>query len=280
MKVGFKLYDPNMNELKFPVGLKPLDFLVSSIEKERYTENVKGIPGPIDYGFDYKDRGDCTLSFWLRHFHDEHDYLLLESEINELLDSQPYFYISRNNLPTRVLKIVIDSSYKPERILGSMYATLEVTATVIGLPFWRTKYTTQDIEKEGYEALAEEFGMADGINQDMANYRFQSSDFSVWNGGNVTIDPRQMHLDIRIWHSTSKGNATIENLTTRDKVIIYREHTDSFINLVGSKVMLADTNWLRESNRQYITLAPGENKIRISNTNFSDVTFDFPFYFK
>lgn len=161
-----------------------------------------------------------------------------------------------------------------------MYATLEVTATVIGLPFWRTKYTTQDIEKEGYEALAEEFGMADGINQDMANYRFQSSDFSVWNGGNVTIDPRQMHLDIRIWHSTSKGNATIENLTTRDKVIIYREHTDSFINLVGSKVMLADTNWLRESNRQYITLAPGENKIRISNTNFSDVTFDFPFYFK
>lgn len=63
-------------------------------------------------------------------------------------------------------------------------------------------------------------------------------------------------------------------------MIIYREHTDSFINLIGSKVMLADTNWLRESNRQYITLAPGENKIRISNTSFSDITFDFPYYFK
>lgn len=233
----------------------------------------------MNYGFDYKDR-EVTLNFWLRHFHGEHDQKLLKSELYAMLDSQPYFYVSDDRLPTRVLKLAVDEPYLPDRINGSNISTLEVKCQIIGLPFWRTKYTTQDIEKEGYEALAEEYGMADGINQDMANYRFQSSVFSVWNGGNVTIDPRQMHLDIRIWHSTSKGNATIENLTTGDKVIIYREHTDSFINLIGSKVMLADTNWLRESNRQYITLVPGENKIRISNASFSDVTFDFPFYFK
>ena len=275
----FTIFDPNMNKINYPVGVLPLDFLVSAIEKERYVENIKGIPGPIDYGFDYKDR-EVTLNFWLRHYHGEHDQKLLKSELYAMLDSQPYFYVSDDRLPSRVLKLAVDEPYLPDRINGSNISTLEVKCQIIGLPFWRTKYTTQDIEKEGYEALAEEFGMADGINQDMANYRFQTSVFSVWNGGNVTIDPRQMHLDIRIWHSTSKGNATIENLTTGDKVIIYREHTDSFINLIGSKVMLADTNWLRESNRQYITLAPGENKIRISNTNFSDVTFDFPFYFK
>lgn len=275
----FTIFDPNMNKIDYPVGVLPLDFLVSAIAKERYIETVNGIPGDVNYGFDYKDR-EVTLNFWLRHFHGEHDQKLLKSELYAMLDSQPYFYVSDDRLPSRVLKLAVDEPYLPDRINGSNISTLEVKCQIIGLPFWRTKYTTQDIEKEGYEALAEEFGMADGINQDMANYRFQSSVFSVWNGGNVTIDPRQMHLDIRIWHSTSKGNATIENLTTGDKVIIYREHTDSFINLVGSKVMLADTNWLRESNRQYITLAPGENKIRISNTNFSDVTFDFPFYFK
>lgn len=275
----FTIFDPNMNKIDYPVGVLPLDFLVSAIAKERYIETVNGIPGDVNYGFDYKDR-EVTLNFWLRHFHGEHDQKLLKSELYAMLDSQPYFYVSDDRLPSRVLKLAVDEPYLPDRINGSNISTLEVKCQIIGLPFWRTKYTTQDIEKEGYEALAEEFGMADGINQDMANYRFQSSVFSVWNGGNVTIDPRQMHLDIRIWHSTSKGNATIENLTTGDKVIIYREHTDSFINLIGSKVMLADTNWLRESNRQYITLAPGENKIRISNTNFSDITFDFPFYFK
>lgn len=275
----FTIFDTNMNEIDYPVGVLPLDFLVSSIEKERYIETVNGIPGNVNYGFDYKDR-EVTLNFWLRHFHGEHDQKLLKSELYAMLDSQPYFYVSDDRLPTRVLKLAIDEPYLPDRINGSNISTLEVKCQIIGLPFWRTKYTTQDIEKEGYEALAEEFGMADGINQDMTNYRFQSPVFSVWNGGNVTIDPRQMHLDIRIWHSTSKGNATIENLTTGAKVIIYREHTDSFINLIGSKVMLADTNWLRESNRQYITLAPGENKIRISNTSFSDITFDFPYYFK
>lgn len=275
----FTIFDLNMNKIDYPVGVMPLDFLVSAIEKERYIETVNGIPGNVNYGFDYKER-EVTLNFWLRHYHGEHDQKLLKSELYAMLDSQPYFYVSDDRLPTRVLKLAIDEPYLPDRINGSNISTLEVKCQIIGLPFWRTKYTTQDIEKEGYEALAEEFGMADGINQDMANYRFQTSVFSVWNGGNVTIDPRQMHLDIRIWHSTSEGNATIENLTTGDKVIIYREHTDSFINLIGSKVMLADTNWLRESNRQYITLAPGENKIRISNTNFSDITFDFPFYFK
>ena len=275
----FTIFDPNMNKIDYPVGVTPLDFLVSAIEKERYIETVNGIPGNVNYGFDYKER-EVTLNFWLRHYHGEHDQKLLKSELYAMLDSQPYFYVSDDRLPTRVLKLAVDEPYLPDRINGSNISTLEIKCQIIGLPFWRTKYTTQDIEKEGYEALAEEFGMADGINQDMANYRFQSSVFSVWNGGNVTIDPRQMHLDIRIWHSTSKGNATIENLTTGDKVIIYRDHTDSFINLIGSKVMLADTNWLRESNRQYITLAPGENKIRISNINFSDVTFDFPFYFK
>ena len=274
----FTLYDENMNEIDYPVGVTPLDFLVSSIERERYEETVNGIPGTIDYGFDFKDR-EITLKFQMEHYHDTFDFRLQRDELYNIFSSNNHLYVSDNLVPTRIIKLQVDGQFIPERY-GYWYSTLEVTGKSVGLPFWRTKYTTQDIEKERYEALAEEFGMADGINQDMANYRFQSSVFSVWNGGNVTIDPRQMPLNIRVWHSTSKGNATIENLTTGDKVIVYREHTNSYINLIGAKVMLADTNWLRESNRQYITLAPGENKIRISNTNFSDVTFDFPFYFK
>ena len=51
----FTLYDENINEIKYPAGA-PLDILVSSIERERYEENIKGIPGPIDYGFDFKEK--------------------------------------------------------------------------------------------------------------------------------------------------------------------------------------------------------------------------------
>ena len=76
-----------MNKIDYPVGVLPLDFLVSAIEKERYVENVNGIPGNINYGFDYKDR-EVSLNFWLRHFHGEHDQKLLKSELYAMLDCQ------------------------------------------------------------------------------------------------------------------------------------------------------------------------------------------------
>lgn len=280
MIIGFKLYDPDMNELKFPDGVMPLDFLVSSIEKTRYTEEVKGIPGLVDYGFDYKTRNDASLAFWMDHHRGEYDYHLLVSEINELLDSQSYFYVSCNNLPTRILKIVVDSAYMPERIQDSKYANLEVPVEVIDLPFWRTKYTTQDIEKNGYNAVVEKFGMADGIHMDYLTYTPKTNTFSIWNGGNVTIDPRHFDLSIRILYATSKGDVTIENLTTGEKFIFKRQFENTHLNIFGSRVMLGSTNWLRESNRKFISLAPGENKIKISNVEHQGVSFDFPFYYK
>lgn len=280
MAVGFKLYDPNMNELKFPVGVKPLDFLVSSIEKERYTETIKGIPGTIDYGFDYKERSDCSLTFFLRHYHDEHDYLLLESEINAFLDSQPFFYVSRNNLPTRVLKVTIDSSYKTERVLGSMYATLEVPVTISGLPFWKTKYSTQEIQKIGYNAIVEKFGLGDGIHQDFLNYDFDSTDFTLWNGGNTTIDPRYMSSTITVENLTSDINFAIINLSTSSEFVFNEPLVNQTLTLDGPKILVGANNRLRDSNREYIKLKPGENHIRIRNGSFSKIKFDFPFYYK
>lgn len=281
MAVGFKLYDPNMNELKFPVGVKPLDFLVSSIEKERYTETIKGIPGTIDYGFDYKERSDCSLTFFLRHYHDEHDYLLLESEINAFLDSQPFFYVSRNNLPTRVLKVTINSSYKTERILGSMYATLEVPVTITGLPFWRTKWKTQELELEGYNADSDKFGFADNINLDYPNYTFTTNSFYVWNGGNLTVDPRNMDLKIRLYQLKTDGNFKLTNHTTGETFEYLATRTGNTVDMDGVQAFVGmQANRLRETNRKYISLAPGLNKISYTGGEMINIQFDFPFYFK
>lgn len=273
------MYDPNMNKLQIPVGVKPLDFFVSSIEKERKEQSIDGIPGVVDYGFNYKQR-EASLTFFLRHYHGEHDYFLLESDLNAFLDSHEYFYVARNALPSRVIKVTLDGSFKPERILGSMYAQLEVDARVTGLPFWQTKYTTQDIEKNGYNAIAEKYGTADGLHLDFQKYRFDKNEFSVWNGGNVTVDPRNMKLDIRIAYGTSKGTVRIDNLTTGEFITFSRPVVNDHLDFFGTKVLLGATNRLRDSNRKFISLVPGENKIKISNIDFRFVTFDFPFYYK
>lgn len=276
----FTIFDPNMNKIDYPVGVVPLDFLVSAIEKERYVENIKGIPGPIDYGFDYKDR-EVTLNFWLRHFHGEHDQKLLKSELYAMLDSQPYFYVSDDRLPTRVLKLAVDEPYLPDRINGSNISTLEFKCQIIGLPFWRTKYTTQDIEKLGFDAIAEQFGLADGLNIDYPKYTFTENKFTVWNGGNVTLDPRNMDLKIRLFRLKTDGNFKLTNHTTGETFEYLASTTGNTIDLEGIqafKGMLQ--NRLRETNRKYISLAPGLNEISYTGGEMINIQFDFPFYFK
>lgn len=275
----FTIFDPNMNKIDYPVGVLPLDFLVSAIEKERYIETVNGIPGNVNYGFDYKER-EVTLNFWLRHYHGEHDQKLLKSELYAMLDSQPYFYVSDDRLPTRVLKLAIDEPYLPDRINGSNISTLEVKCQIIGLPFWQTKYTTEKIEAKGYEALAERFGMADGINIDYPNYLFKENTIYIWNGGNVTVDPRNMNLKFELSDVTSDGNFTIANETTSEKFVYKEAIASKKLTIDGTKVLINTTNKLRDSNRKFISLVPGLNKLTISNGTFSYILVDFPFYYK
>lgn len=276
----FTIFDPNMNKINYPVGVLPLDFLVSAIEKERYVENIKGIPGPIDYGFDYKDR-EVTLNFWLRHYHGEHDQKLLKSELYAMLDSQPYFYVSDDRLPTRVLKLAVDEPYLPDRINGSNISTLEFKCQIIGLPFWRTKYTTQDVETKGFEAIAEQFGLADGLNIDYPKYTFTENKFTVWNGGNVTLDPRNMPLKIKLKHLLTDGNFKLTNKTTGETFEYYAPRTGNTVDLDGVQAFVGyQANRLRETNRKYISIVPGVNEIEYSGGTMDDIQFDFPLYYK
>ncbi|RIO61470.1 phage tail family protein [Staphylococcus haemolyticus] len=272
------MYDENLNKIDYPVGITPLDFLVSSIERERYEESVLGIPGSIDYGFDFKER-EITLNFQMEHYHDTYDFRLLRDALYNIFSSNNHLYVLDNLLPTRLIKFQVDGQFRPERY-GYWYSTVEITGKTTGLPFWRTKYTTQDIEKNGYNATVEKFGMADGIHIDHLTYTPKTNEFSIWNGGNVTIDPRHFDLSIRILYGTSNGDVTIENVTTGEKFIFKRQFVNTHLNIFGSQVLLGNTNWLRESNRKFISLVPGENKIKVSNVEHQGVSFDFPFYFK
>lgn len=281
MKHGFKLFNSDMKELEFPEGVLPLDFLTSSIEKNRYAEEIKGIPGLIDYGFDYKNRSDCSMTFFLSHRYGDFDYQLMVSELNALLDSEPFFYITRNTLPSRMLKITVDSAYEPERLEGGHFANLEVSVNVSGLPFWRTKYTTQEIESSGYSGLVEKYGTADGIHVDYLKYTFTGTTFKVWNGGNVTVDPRNMMLNIRLYRLVTDGGFTMTNKTTGEVFKYTAPRTGNTVDLNGVKVLMGlSQNKLRETNRKFISLVPGENEITISGGTVDNVQFDFPFYYK
>ncbi|MDW4473949.1 phage tail family protein [Staphylococcus saprophyticus] len=274
----FTLYDPNMNKVDYPVGVRPLDLLVSSIEKERKEQQIDGVPGVVDYGYNYKGR-EVKMNFMTEHYHGTFDHRLQRDEIYNLFDEYPFLYVSDDTVPSRVLKITIDGSFTPERY-GYWYSTFEVDARITGLPFWQTKYTTQEIEKDGYSAVVEKYGMADGINVDYLPYKFTTNEFTVWNGGNVTIDPRNMMLKLNLVNVTTTGNLTIENVTTGEKFIYKEAISMENLTIDGTKVLIGTSNKLRDTNRKFISLVKGVNKIKITNGTFDSVAVDSPFYFK
>lgn len=277
--MGFTLYDPNMNEIKYPVGVKPLDIFVSSIEKERKIQTIDGIPGNINYGFNYKGR-EIKLNFVNEHYHGTHDYRLQRDEIYDLFDKYPFLYVSDNRLPTRVLPITVDKTFTPERY-GFWYSTFEISPQISGLPFWRTKWKTQELELEGYNADSDKFGFADNINLDYPNYTFDTNSFYVWNGGNLTVDPRNMDLKIRLYQLKTDGNFKLTNHTTGETFEYRAPRTGNTVDLNGIEAFVGmQANRLRETNRKYISLAPGLNKISYTGGEMINIQFDFPFYFK
>lgn len=267
-----------MNKVDYPVGVRPLDLLVSSIEKERKEQAIDGIPGVVDYGYNYKGR-EVKMNFMTEHYHGTFDHRLQRDEIYNLFDEYPFLYVSDDTVPSRVLKITVDGSFTLERY-GYWYSTFEVDARITGLPFWRTKYDTQEIQTSGYSAIVDKYGMADGINVENANYDFTDNTFTVWNGGNVRIDPRNMDLMITVYTPVSSNNFTVENITTGEKFIVLRDLNQQSVRLENAKFLLNGLNRLRECNRKFISLAPGKNEIKISNGTFTRIQFKFNFHYK
>lgn len=274
----FKFLDKNFKELQFPDGIRASGIIVHSIEKERHSEKVEGIPGNINYGSDFNSR-KIDLHFTLSTKY-EFDFSLMRNDLYEMFSHNDIIYLEENTLPSRFIGITIDDSVSPENVALYFYSKLEISVESSGLPFWRTKYTTQELNDEGYTAIIEKYGTADGIHIDYTKYTHTTNEFTIFNSGNVTIDPRNMGLYIQARYVNSTGNFTIENVTTGEK-FIYKSSLDNYhLILDGTKVKMGLYNRLRDSNRNFISLVPGENKIKISNGTFESITFDSPFYYK
>ena len=168
----FKIYDLNMKEIPFPDGVMPLEIFVGSIGKDRVTEAVDGRPGVVDYGFNYTDR---PVSLFLRiKAKDKIDFRLLRNEVFATFDVGNSFYVAESDVPSRVLKVVVDESYIPDR-LTEEYADFDINCRTLDSVFWESKYTTLELHDSGYSATAEKYGLVDNIDDEKVRYRFEPS---------------------------------------------------------------------------------------------------------
>lgn len=269
----FKLLNPNMQEIKSPDGFIPLDIFVSSIGKERHTDKVEGMSGEVNYGTSYTSR-DVELTMWFK-AKDTIDYRLLRDELYAYFDSYDYFYVIETNKPTRALKIVIDENIQDKRI-NTYYGEITINARTVDIPFWVSLYTTKELNDSGYSALVEKYGLVDSIHDTYQQYKFTDRNFTIWNAGNVTVEPETMYL--KITATGTNGVLEIRNKTTGDTFKINVAFWGTLV-IDGMNTQIKGTNVFRDTNKRYIRLASGKNDFEVIG-QFIDITIDFRFYYK
>lgn len=105
--------------------------------------------------------------------------------------------------------------------------------------------------------------------------------FTVYNAGNVTVEPENMMLNIFASRVQSDGNFTIRNKTTGEEIILQRSSNGSHFRINGMVMSLGSiTNIFRDTNRRFISLAPGNNEIEVTNGTFDRMDFDFKYLYK
>ena len=103
--------------------------------------------------------------------------------------------------------------------------------------------------------------------------------FTVYNAGNVTVEPESMFLHIFV-ASTTGDSITIKNNTTDEVFTLNRKMNARHIQVNGMIVTDGTTQVFRDTNKRFISLAPGDNKITVTGATFNEIRFNFKYYYK
>ena len=250
----FKIYDLNMKEITLPKGVMPLEIFVGSVAKNRVTEEVDGRSGVVDYGFNYTDR---PVSLFLRiKAADKIDFRLLRNEVFATFDVGSAFYVAEADVPSRVLKVVVDESYIPDR-LTEEYADFDINCRTLDSVFWESKYTTLELHDSGYSATAEKYGLVDNIDDEKVQYRFTPEILTQNVGANAF------------------KNGFLSSTTGQESVSSTNLIITSYVNVViGNTYKFVDEGWSSAIQYWWIYEYDDNNKF-IKSHSFSNKEFDF-----
>lgn len=284
------------------IGLYVTDSVISSIQIEERSETIEGRTGLIDYGAEYRSR-TIKVKFVARP-QDGHDFSHLRDEIyGHLTDTEPFYIREMAKVNVDGYDFVDlhekakDFNDKSEYVNGKQYL-VRMTNTIepengydnfkgelefrtVMLPFAETVYTTLELNDTGFDANAEKYGLVDNIDDEKVKYRFTENTFTVYNAGNVTIEPESMLLNIIVTAVTATNNFTIRNITTGEEIILNRESVGSHFRIQGLTISLGSiTNIFRDTNRRFISLIPGDNQFEILNGTFTEISFEYKYLYK
>jgi hypothetical protein len=277
----FLVYDKNMNPIKFPDGVKPLDIFISSISKERFSDKNEGANGVVNKGFTYGTR-DIQLYLLLKSY-DTRDYRLLRNAVYAMFQEEDEIYISEEYEKGKRYLVTVDERYIPERRTRRS-AEAKINCSIAHLPFAESIGTTQDIQISGINSDDPLWGFGMGLIDDPNSliYTHTTKQFSIYNAGNVPIHPFEQDLKITISQVVgSTEYLELKNLTNGTAFRVNEGVTNSKTIIIdGPEITSNGLQYTRMTNKGFIELEPGWNEFQLSGATSAKVEFDFPFYYK
>jgi hypothetical protein len=200
---------------------------------------------------------------------DPAEFDLLRDELFRIFNPLNKFHIIRDLQLGKRMEVSVDRDFNLD------YLTLEdgefELDFVMHSPYLESVITTLNpVQFDGYMQMS---------TPDVVNYQFSDSSFSVWNEGDIAVDPRAHEITIS-FIGASNG-LTIRNLTTGD-VWMYSGTTTAEDTLVldGIRTFKNGQSVFGQTNKKLITLAPGWNNFEITGaTSPFEISFDFRFYY-
>ena len=281
-------------------SLEVLSFISSGIKKRTGSEYSDGRPGRINYHSEDEYR---TITLLVQSTaYDMQDVAHLRDAVNELFDGELMIREMRiksaeveyespgqrtgelqieapEYVNGKQIKVAVVNS--PEIDDATLVSTFTVEFETTESPYFETIYTTLELHDSGYSATAEKYGLVDNINDEKVKYRFTENNFTVYNAGNVTIEPESMYISILFFYcSIPNGKMTVKNLTTGDVLEVNRTTNRSHIRQDRLVVTVAGVNSFRDTNKRLISLAPGDNEFEITGATYDEARFNFKYLYK
>ncbi|WVP28927.1 phage tail family protein [Bacillus licheniformis] len=222
-----------------------------------YYEKIEGTNGSIRTG---KDFGIRSIKAECRLFaEDTDDFFLLRNKIVAALYKQSQFYIITESEPYKRWKVEVSSSFDVDRIGTTGDFNIQFDCAD---GFAESLGTTLD----PFTFDADRWLLGEGLTDTVPSYTHKTASFSIYNAGDIPIDPIEMPLIIA--YKGGSSNLTITNQTTGD-VWKYSGTTSSGDTIVLNRVRATKNNIsiFGNTNRKFITLAPGWNHFKLSGTS-------------
>src|SRR5699024_9085133 len=229
-------------------------YKVSSDTSIRLSNNIKARPNTE---YTLKSYGDYELM--ARIFDDDGDHVRL---IKSGLNDESSFLMGEG---TSHLLIYISTTNGSQE---------DITPSMVGKELKVSMKKTHG----GINSKDELWGFGMGLISDdkSLTYTHTGTSFEIFNAGNVLVHPFEQELKMEISECETK-KLSIKNLNTGDEKEIKNLKLSDVTEVKGANVTKNELQYLRETNKQFISVAPGWNEFYLSDT--AKASFDFRFYY-